>query len=133
MKKIPLGSVGASGISLIAGAAIAGDHHRDRFERLDADGDGAITAAEVSEQGAKLVADADADGDGAVTREEMRAHHQARRKARDADTNDDGVIDRTEFIKAAQDRFDRLDENGDGVLSEDEKPGRRQRHRPGRR
>ena len=131
MKKILLRSVGALGLSLIASAAIAKDHHRDRFEHLDADGNGAITAAEVSEQGAKLVADA--DGDGAVTRDEMRAFHQARRKAHDADTNDDGVIDRTEFIRAAQDHFDRLDENSDGVLSEDEKPRRRRRNRAGRR
>ena len=68
----------------------------------------------------------------ADSREEMRAHHEAGRKEHDADTNDDGVIDRTEFINAAQDRFDKLDENGDGVLSEDEKPGRRRHHRAGR-
>ncbi len=132
MNKILLGSIGALGFSLIAVGAEAKDHRGDRFDHLDANGDGAITATEVEEKGAKLIAEADADGDGAVTREEMRAHHKARRKERDADTNDDGVVDRTEFITAAQNRFDKLDTNGDGVLSEDEKPHRR-RHRAGRR
>lgn len=128
MKRMLFGTVGALGLSLLSAAAIANDHRGDHFDRLDADGDGAITAEEVSERGVNLVAEADADGDGAVTREEMRAYRKAQRKARDADKNDDGLIDRTEFINAAQERFDRLDKNGDGVLSEGERPHRR-RHR----
>ncbi len=133
MNNLVFGPIVALGLSLAAAGALAEDKKGDPFDRLDANGDGKVNAAEMSAHGEAMFAEADADGDGLVTREEMRAVHEARRAERrkqySADKNDDGVVDRTEFINAAQARFDALDENGDGVLSEDEQPHRHRRHR----
>lgn len=132
MKKIMIGTIAAAGAALIAASAMAGEGkgpggHRDPgrgFDRMDVNGDGKLTADEMSEMHAKLIEDADADGDGAVTRDEMKAFHDAKRaefrEKHNPDANGDGVVDRTEYIDAAQKRFDKKDKNGDGVLSEDE-------------
>jgi Ca2+-binding EF-hand superfamily protein len=39
---------------------------------------------------------------------------------KDLDSDENGAISREEFIRGRQELFDRLDENGDGVLDEDE-------------
>jgi len=49
------------------------------FKRLDKDGSGTLSRAEMPDPAKRLSA-ADSDGDGFVTREEMRAHRQARRQ-----------------------------------------------------
>lgn len=67
----------------------------------------------------------DGDGDGRVTMEEMEAIRMERFGA--ADTDGDGQVSRDEFIAVATERaaeraggaFDRLDVDGDGVLSAD--------------
>ena len=121
--------------SLAAFSAQANDDRgSSRFDRLDQNGDGEITRAEIeaasSERAGKRanrradrMFEADANGDGAVTREELKAY----RENRNPDKNGDGVIDRAEFMEKAAERFDRLDKNGDGVLSEDERPRRGKR------
>lgn len=129
-KKLIIGSIAAAGAALIAAGAVAaegkgpGQGNGRGWERMDANGDGKITADEVPEQHARFIELADANGDGAVTREEMKSFREGRRaemrEEYNPDKNGDGVVDRTEFVLAAQDRFDRLDKNGDGVLGEDE-------------
>ena len=47
------------------------------------------------------------------------------------DTDGDGAISRAEFDAWSAEHFDRLDQNGDGVISEDEKPDRSDRIRKG--
>ncbi len=42
-----------------------------------------------------------------------------------ADANGDGVVTRDEWVAATDARFARMDRNGDGVLDESERPGRR--------
>ncbi len=42
-----------------------------------------------------------------------------------ADANGDGVVTRDEYVAATDARFARMDSNGDGVLDESERPGRR--------
>ncbi|MEM7445600.1 MAG: EF-hand domain-containing protein [Pseudomonadota bacterium] len=76
----------------------------------------------------------DADGDGQITVEEVEAYRAARFEA--ADTNGDGVIDEAEFQAAAEARamervaeragemFARIDEDGDGQLTQDDVSGR---------
>ena len=46
-----------------------------RFARLDANGDGVVTAAEVGAERWARIGRADTNGDGAVTRDELRAAH----------------------------------------------------------
>ena len=80
------------------------------FDRLDADQDDAITAAELAglsrimPQGAgrmrAMIARADANNDARITRDEMRAAGEA--------------------------RFRQMDRNGDGVIGPDERPQPRQ-------
>ncbi len=77
-----------------------------RFDQLDADKDGRITAAERPQRG-------------------MR-HGRGDRGARMAqlDSNKDGAIDRAEAAKSPKlsERFDRLDANRDGRIAADERP-----------
>lgn len=117
--------VGLAGVTAVAAQGPGDRQGGARFDRLDVNGDGELTLAEMTAKQASIIEEADADGNGAVSRDEMKAFREAKRAERDPDKNDDGVIDRTEFINAAQDRFDRLDADGDGVLSEDERPGKR--------
>ncbi|WDI32132.1 hypothetical protein PUV54_02865 [Hyphococcus flavus] len=136
-KKIIFGAMAAAGAGLIAAGAYADDGkgRGGHWEKMDTNGDGEITADEMSDRFAAHLEEADTDGSGGISKEEMKAFRQARRdarrEARNPDKNDDGVVDRTEFINAAQERFDRMDKDGDGVLSEDER--RRRGHRGKRR
>ncbi|PQA87265.1 EF-hand domain-containing protein [Hyphococcus luteus] len=136
--KLMLGTMAAAGAALMAAGAMAaeggkgpGQGYGRGFDRMDVNGDGKLTAEEMSKKHAAFIEQADADGDGAVTKEEMKAFHEARRaewrEKRNPDENGDGVVDRTEYMNAAQERFDRMDKDGDGVLSEDEM--RRRHHR----
>lgn len=121
----------------VAGAVYAAPKDGKRFDRLDTNEDGVLTAEELAAPSVKLVENADTDGDGALSAEELETFRDAkraeRRAERDPDTNGDGVVDRIEFIEAAEKRFDRLDRDGDGVLAEDEQPRRGERGRHGRR
>lgn len=73
-----------------------------RFNRMDANGDGVITADEM-----------DGDGDGGG---------RGGRMLERADANNDGRITRAEMQAASQAMFRMMDANGDGTVSEDERP-----------
>ncbi len=75
---------------------------RDPFERLDANKDNILTADEIanaSERGKGMLERADTDGDGKVSRAEIEV--------------------------AMAERMKQFDRNGDGVISDDERPFRR--------
>lgn len=137
MKKTLIAAFCIIGVAATAASVSAKPRGADRFEKLDADGDGIVTAAEMDARRADFINDADANGDGGVSEDEFRAHRQARRAERRAkknpDTNGDGLVDRSEFLAAAEKRFDRLDKDGDGVIREDERRSRRGRHHRGDR
>ena len=57
-----------------------------RFERLDADGDGFLSAEEHA--GAAALHGMDADGDGTVERAEYEAHYAAKKAAKQAAESD---------------------------------------------
>lgn len=124
MKRLTIGTLAVAGAALLAASASASEGKGGRWDKLDVNGDGQLTADEMDERTAKFLDGADADGDGAISKEEMKTFHEARRAEhrakRNPDKNGDGVADRNEFVNSAQSMFDRLDKDGNGLLSEDE-------------
>ncbi len=121
-------------VAAVGGAAFAasGPHRGDRgaalFERFDADGDGAISRAEVDATHKARFMEADANGDGAVDLKELttamtkRAEEHAARMMERADANADGRIDPDEADHGRRHTrfFDRLDADGDGMITKAE-------------
>ncbi|MBC7160593.1 MAG: hypothetical protein H5U26_00595 [Immundisolibacter sp.] len=94
-----------------------------RWQAADADHDGFIdrTEAQALPPIAKRFDELDANGDGKLTAEETRKSAQDRLRA--ADANQDGFIDRAEAeasLPRVAKAFDRLDGNADGKLSVEE-------------
>lgn len=118
----------------------------ESFSRRDQNGDGVVTSAE--EDAVRMERDAkreamrlekhDLNGDGVLNeadkelhkakredhkakRKEMRKERKAERKSRvKPDANGDGFISRAEHDAATAALFDRMDKNGDGVLTKGE-------------
>ncbi len=140
----------------LATAAQAAPHHRG-----DANGDGTLTRAELTDKLDQRFARLDADGDGRITTAEMDAakakraerraamaaknperaarmeSRMAKRQARGAerpnpDTNGDGVVTRDEFGARALARFAAMDANGDGTVTQAERQAARQARRAAR-
>lgn len=135
MMKKSLSAAAVIALALAGGAALAGP---GKWSKLDKDGDGKVAVSEVDQRHRDFIAKADADKDGFITDAEMQAMSDARKaewKAkRFPDRNNDGVVDRNEFETAARERFDKLDENKDGRLSEEEMDaGHHRGHRRGGR
>ncbi len=89
----------------------------------------------VARQSARIMA-ADTDGDGRISRAEMAAmatkgEHDPSRRFDAIDTNHDGYLDKAEIRAALEKRFHRMDVNGDGILTPDERmAGRARRQQP---
>ncbi|HKE96066.1 MAG TPA: hypothetical protein VKB34_17290 [Povalibacter sp.] len=97
------GSAQLTAASHLAGAA-------KRFESMDTNKDGKVTAAEISaSRGAESIAWAN---------EQISATE----KIRELDTNKDGALTAREYADSSQKMFDKLDVDGDGVLSAAEMP-----------
>ena len=119
----------------------------ERFADFDMNADGEITQAEVEAKRAADFAAADTDASGGLSPDEaaawqavQRAEREARRAAsrfERADENSDGVIGLDEFGDRQVTMFERIDENGDGTITEAEieagmkKMARRARHHRG--
>lgn len=109
-------------------AAAAKPRHERRanriLARLDRDGDARASLAETARAGriGRRFERADADRDGLLTAAEIAAaaeRHGARRierLVRRADADGDGRVSKSEATKVAEARFERLDQNGDGLL-----------------
>lgn len=132
MKTISLAAVI---LAVSAGAALA----QPAGPRADANGDGKVSLAEFKTNRVSMMMRGDANKDGKLTKAEMEAGAARMREAAAArgreapgggrgpgmmfammDANRDGFLTRPEIEKMVERRFQRLDVNGDGSLSEAE-------------
>jgi Ca2+-binding EF-hand superfamily protein len=128
--------------------ADAAERRHALFARLDKNGDGKVTADEMAQARAdmqarhvdRMFARLDADHDGKISRDEamkgMDDRAELRRGRHGAmlaklDKDGDGAISAAEFDAAGDARFYRMDRNGDGVITPDERRGRHGRHADG--
>ena len=139
----PIIALGA-GALLLTTAAIAQpgggpggfDGHRGpQFSQFDMNGDGAVSQDEVNAWRDAHFASLDTDGDGLVSRDEMIAVATARVEERvDAnfayrDLDEDGMLSQNELMGRGTPMFDRLDTDGDGLVTEAEVATRPYGHR----
>jgi hypothetical protein len=80
---------------------------------MDGPGAGKMEGSAQGEPGAFVFSSGDGEERVVIIRRE-------RHERDDADTNKDGKVSRREFLKKAEDRFERLDRNGDGSLDKTE-------------
>ena len=105
------------------------------LQKMDTDGDGALSAAEGEAAAEKMLDRLDTNGDGILTKDEFTARKGSgrlstaqqqklddRRAKRFAamDKDGDGQVSAAEFFAAAQQRFTAADANGDGRVTKDE-------------
>jgi ABC-type amino acid transport substrate-binding protein len=96
----------------------------------DANGDDQITRAEVEALRAEEFAYRDRDGDGVITAQDLSPTRQRladmepagegrmqRRRGMGIDADEDGQVTREEFMNAPSPLFDRLDADADGVIT----------------
>ena len=136
--------VPAIGFAADNAAPVKGHRHAGWFKKADADGNGTLSRAEVEKAMPRLAAkfdSIDTDKDGQLSRGELQAwkkahkgerHAKAAERFRHADTDGDGAISRVEAEKNAPrlaKKFDQIDTNKDGKLTEDELRAYREKKR----
>lgn len=115
----------ALGVLALAGTAMANE---EKWQKLDTNGDGMISAQEHDAGATAMFQEADADGNGSVTAAEMDAAHAAKGgqgksaadKIQKMDTDGDGALSATEHAAGAQEKMTKLDADGDGNISQAE-------------
>ncbi|MEL7026781.1 MAG: EF-hand domain-containing protein [Pseudomonadota bacterium] len=112
MKKWTYGAVALVSVAVVSGAAFAQANRGSvEFSDLDASGDGILTVEDFEARQDARFAEMDANGDGSVDAAEFAAFAAAQASER------------------AAERFDRLDADGDGLLSRDVLEARQSRGR----
>ncbi len=103
------------------------------FTRMDSDGNGAITQEEVDTFRAAQVAAADASGDGALSIDEFDTAYRDLTRSKMVrafqrlDADGDGSISAAEMDAQIGTLVERMDRNGDGALSMEDRRGGRGR------
>jgi Ca2+-binding EF-hand superfamily protein len=115
-------------VTLVGSVALAhGAHGKGRggFGRADTNNDGQITMAEALAGAKERFQKKDADKNGALTKEELpgRMGHLLER----ADANKDGKVTLAEQETMVREHFTKRDANKDGVLSGEELRGKHHR------
>lgn len=153
--KLAAGFIGFATLASTLAPAFAGDgddgkrhgmrgghkgHIAERFQKADADSDGAITFEEFSAAMQGPLSNADGDSDGTITveeavaamqqRQEERMRRRAERMINRFDSNNDGSLS-VEEVNASQERFfARLDRDNNGEIEKDEmRMGRKGYHK----
>ncbi len=102
--------------------------------RFDANGDGAVTRAELEQVLAADFKKEDVNGDEALDVAEMRALNDRIRTEKSSspvfDWNADGRLIYSEFASQWRTLFQRSDVNGDGTVDDEELQGRRRENKP---
>jgi hypothetical protein len=126
--QVILGAVAACAISLPALGGGSDCHERATRMDVEGDTDGQISAAAHAAGAQKRFEMVDANHDGKLTATEIGASHGAESvawakhpmsaadKIREFDTNGDGVVTPAEYAAGSQKMFDKLDVDGDGHL-----------------
>jgi Ca2+-binding EF-hand superfamily protein len=122
-----------SSVGIVGVAAAQGDG-AEHFKKLDTNGDGVVTTAELTAGALERWTRSDTNKDGKVTADEAKAqlatHKQEMFGKRDA--NGDGKLTKDETGKMPEARFTALDTDKDGALSVSEleagHPGMRGKH-----
>ena len=111
------------------------------FDRMDANKDGRVDAADRAARQAAMFDRIDADKNGQISREEFTAHHAAMGQRREghrmgrhngrhggqhAMMGPDGTATRAEFTAAALARFDRMDADKNGTVTVEERRAARE-------
>ncbi|WP_051284564.1 EF-hand domain-containing protein [Nisaea denitrificans] len=98
----------------------------ERFKAADENGDESLTRAEIYQSHGKRAAEIDTNDDGVIgveeidaARKEMRLKRQQRMLNR-MDTDGDGVVSTDEFARSGTMRMQHMDHDRDGVVTLDE-------------
>jgi Ca2+-binding EF-hand superfamily protein len=120
-----LAGLGLGGVLALGAPAVAfADDTGDKFDKLDANGDGKISAAEFDAGKQKRFQEMDTNADGKITSAELNAAKGAQGSATEKvdkwDSNGDGALSVDEWSSGSKEKFDAWDTDGDGSLSRSE-------------
>jgi Ca2+-binding EF-hand superfamily protein len=113
-----------STLCTLVGGSVAAAHpgFDKRFAKIDANGDGSLSAQELENHALARFNKADVNRDGKVTLDERSAQREEGMKQRlvQGDLNGDGVLERSEVERMPEAWFSKLDADKSGGLSVNE-------------
>lgn len=123
---VAAGALVSLAASAHGGGGRGGEHGKEMLAKVDTDGNGSLSKAEIDAFNLARAQEMDLNKDGSVTADEARTFHEQQRAKRQAerfakmDTNKDGKVSVQEIADGRGDWLMRKDANGDGQVSPDE-------------